>query len=472
MTPTEISLTRGRTRFFLAVAVVAVYATRLAASAGELLQGDGWFCLALGREITTSGLPRVDELTARGAGRAWIDVQWLAHVIWHELRELGGARLVLGSHLLLLSGALALAFDAARRTGASSRRVALAGLVALLVLMPHRLVRAQSFGVFCLVLVLWITIVDARRARGVLWWTLPVLVLWANLHGSVLVGAGLAGLAALVSASRVTGRARLKRIGLAAVIGLTPFVTPYSPRELLAYWAKMAADPGPFTEWDAPTFGTAPIHLVLAVVTLALLGWRARRVDMLQGVLLGACAILSLTGLRYGLLLGYAFAVFGPRLLDHVLPGDGNDPAVRAWPLALVASVVFIAGLAHGLSNVPAAMGLRYPREVLEEPMSEGLVFSSESHGDWLIDLRPDLRGRVLFGVRSELGTASEWGAVQDVLAGELSGLDRLGRDLGRPIRHVLLDRSEWPATEHALERAEGWRRVRQTEGVAVFERQ
>ncbi|MCU0673807.1 MAG: hypothetical protein MUE69_13525 [Myxococcota bacterium] len=426
----ERSLWRGRTRFFLAVAVVAVYATRLAASAGELLQGDGWFCLSLGREITTSGLPRVDELTALGAGRAWIDVQWLAHVIWHELRELGGAKLVIVSHVLLLTGALVLAFDAARRSGASSRRIALAGLVALLVLMPQRLVRAQSFGVLCLVLVLWIAIVDARRARGVLGWTLPVLVLWANLHGSVIVGAGLAGL-----------------------------------------WAKMAADPGPFTEWDAPTFGTAPIHLVLAIVTLALLVWRARRVDLLHGVLLGACAILSLTGLRYGLLLGYAFAVFGPRLLDHALPGDGNDPAVRAWPVALAAGLAFLAGLGHGVSNASDAVGLRYPREVLSAPMSDGLVFSSESHGDWLLDLRPDLRGRVLFGVRSELGTAAEWSAVQDVLAGELEGLDRLGRDLGRPIRHVVLDREEWSATERALERADAWVRVRRTDGAVVFSR-
>jgi len=434
----ERSFWRARTRFFLAVAVVAVYATRLAASAGELLQGDGWFCLSLGREISTSGLPRVDELTALGAGRAWIDVQWLAHVIWHELRELGGAKLVIVSHVLLLSGALVLAFDAARRSGASSRRIALAGLVALLVLMPQRLVRAQSFGVLCLVLVLWIAIVDARRARGVLGWTLPVLVLWANLHGSVIVGAGLAGLAALVSASRVTGRARLRRLGLAALIGLTPFATPYSPRELLAYWAKMAADPGPFTEWDAPTFGTA---------------------------------VLSLTGLRYGLLLGYAFAVFGPRLLDHALPGDGNDPAVRAWPVALAAGLSFLAGLGHGVSNVSEAVGLRYPREVLSAPMSDGLVFSSESHGDWLLDLRPDLRGRVLFGVRSELGTAAEWSAVQDVLAGELEGLDRLGRDLGGPIRHVVLDREEWSATERALERADDWILVRRTDGAVVFSR-
>lgn len=467
----ERTFWRARTRFFLAVAVVAVYATRLAASAGELLQGDGWFCLSLGREISTSGLPRVDELTALGAGRAWIDVQWLAHVIWHELRELGGAKLVIVSHVLLLSGALVLAFDAARRSGASSRRIALAGLVALLVLMPQRLVRAQSFGVLCLVLVLWIAIVDARRARGVLGWTLPVLVLWANLHGSVIVGAGLAGLAALVSASRVTGRARLRRLGLAALIGLTPFATPYSPRELLAYWAKMAADPGPFTEWDAPTFGTAPIHLVLAIVTLALLVWRARRVDLLHGVLLGACAVLSLTGLRYGLLLGYAFAVFGPRLLDHALPGDGNDPAVRAWPVALAAGLAFLAGLGHGVANVSEAVGLSYPREVLTAPMSDGLVFSSESHGDWLLDLRPDLRGRVLFGVRSELGTTSEWSAVQDVLAGALDGLDRLGRDLGGPIHHVVLDREEWSATERALERAEGWELVRRTDGAVVFSR-
>ncbi|MCB9612099.1 MAG: hypothetical protein H6722_06545 [Sandaracinus sp.] len=462
----------GRTRFFLAVAVVAVYATRLAASAGELLQGDGWFCLLLGREIADHGLPHEDTLTALGSGRSWIDVQWLAHSIWHALREIGGARLVLVSHVLLLCGALVLAFDAARRAGASSRRVALAGLVALLVLMPQRLVRAQSFGVLCLVLVLWIAIVDARRGRRTLAWTLPVLVLWANLHGSVLVGVGLAGLAALVSASRRTGRARLERLGLGVAIAVTPFATPYSPGELLAYWSKMAGDPGPFTEWDAPTFGTAPVHVVLAVATLALLVWRARKVDLLHGVLLGACAILSLTGLRYGLLLGYAFAVFGPSLLDVVLPGPGHDPSVRAWPLALAASLAFLAGLTHGMQHVPSTVGWRYPRAVLAAELRGGLVFSSESHGDWLLDQRPDLRGRVLFGVRSELGSAQEWSAVQDVLGGNLFGLDALGRDLGQPIRHVVVDREEWGATEHALEEAGGWTRVLRRDGVAVYSRE
>lgn len=468
----EVSLLRGRTRFFLAVAVVGVYATRLAASAGELLQGDGWFCLLLGREITTHGLPHHDALTALGAGRPWIDVQWLAHVIWHELRELGGAELVVTSHVLLLCGALVLAFDAARRSSASSRRVALAGLVALLVLMPQRLVRAQSFGVLCLVLVLWLAVVDRRRGRSTLWLVVPVLVLWANLHGSVLVGAGLAGLAALGSAMRRTGRGRLDRLALAAIVGLTPFATPYAPTELVAYWIKMVGNPGPFTEWDAPSFGTAPIHLALAIATLALLLWRGRRLDPLHAILLGACALLSLTGMRYGLLLGYAFAVFGPKLLDVVLPGDGDDPAIVAWPVALAVSLAFLAGLGHGLSALPAELDARHPSVVLlEEPFAGGVVFASESHGDWLLDQRSDLRGRVLFGVRSELGTADEWSAVQDVLGGDLEGLDVLALTVDDDIDHAVLDRYEWAATERALLASSDWRVRWQNDFVVVLGR-
>ncbi|MBX3250582.1 MAG: hypothetical protein KF901_25620 [Myxococcales bacterium] len=462
----------ARSSSFFVIVVVAVYAARLAASAGDLLQGDGWFNLLLGREILAHGLPREDALTALGLGRSWIDAQWLAHLAFHGLRELGGPRLVVTAHVLLLSGALALTLDAARLTGASPRRVALGGLIALLVLMPHRLVRAQSFGALALALVLWLIVADARRGRRRLWLALPVLVVWANLHGSVLVGAGLVGLAALASAARRTGRGRISRLLLAALVGLTVFVTPYGPAELVGYWVKMVGDPGPFTEWDRPTLGTAPIHLALAAATLALLAWRWRRLDARWVALLGVSVLLSLTGLRYGVLLGYAFATFGPSLLDAALPGDGHDPRLRVWPFALGGAALFAFALSHGLTTFGDTFDERYPPSVASQPFEGGLVFTSESHGDWLLDLRPDLRGRVLFGVRSELGDAEEWSAVQDVLAGSVGpGLAALEGRLARPIRHVVLDRDEWAAAERALARSPMWRARTATVGVAVFER-
>ena len=77
------------------------------------------------------------------------------------------------------------------------------------------MIRAQSFAYPLFALTLWLVVADSRapRLRARTWLVLPVLVLWANTHGSVLIGAAMV---ALYGAYRAVA---LRREGARTVLG-------------------------------------------------------------------------------------------------------------------------------------------------------------------------------------------------------------------------------------------------------------
>src|SRR4051795_1049396 len=80
---------------------------------------DGWMALVSGRWIAQHGLPTHDMLTVWTHGRRWIDQQWLAQLALYGLWRLGGLKLALLVHALLVMSGLVGAALIARRNGAS-----------------------------------------------------------------------------------------------------------------------------------------------------------------------------------------------------------------------------------------------------------------------------------------------------------------------------------------------------------------
>ena len=166
--------------------------------APSLVVGDTWLTLMAGREIVEHGLPHTEEITILGQGATWTDQQWLAQLVFYGAHELAGLRAVVVLDILLVLLALSLAAGAARSLGASSRSTFLIGLLAVLAGPWGWTIRAQSAALPLFAGVLWLLVDGYRngiRRRTLL--VLPLLVLWANLHGSVVLGAGLTVLLAL-----------------------------------------------------------------------------------------------------------------------------------------------------------------------------------------------------------------------------------------------------------------------------------
>src|SRR4051794_29695149 len=152
-----------------------------------LIVSDSFFVLEGGRFIAQHGLPHHDMLTVIPYGREWIDQQWLAHLLFYEVDRAGG--LIADAVLAALAGggAVGLLVGGLRMAGLAPIRTTVLGIVAIVELFPYASARAQVL-VLPLFVALFVLLDRARARPALAWWSLAILVVWANLHGSVVAG--------------------------------------------------------------------------------------------------------------------------------------------------------------------------------------------------------------------------------------------------------------------------------------------
>ena len=305
----------------LPIASVAAWIVLLALAMPVLLVQDSFLALVDGRLIARHGLPHTDTLTYWTLGRHWIDQQWGAHLLLYESVAHGGlvAGAVLG--VLLVGSALAIVAVTARVLGASPRSVALGATLPILAAPWLAQIRTQSFALVPFVVVYALLVLDARRPGRRVLLVLPVLVLWANLHGSVALGAGLV----LLHGIGLLLRPGLRRRGalLALAAPFTPLASPYG-LDLVGYYRLMLLHP-PLAhyvvEWQPPRVeGATALFFVSAFATAALWGARRRVLTRLERVLLPLLLLASMLAVRNAVWFELAVAVSAPRLLDAVWP--------------------------------------------------------------------------------------------------------------------------------------------------------
>src|SRR5918995_299450 len=181
----------------LLLAVYAVVVLRMVPL--ELVQ-DSWLTLVSGREVAENGIPRSDSLTVWTKGVSWIDQQWLAPLVFFGAHVLGGLKLVMLLHAAALVGALGMALASARSLGASVRSTWLVGAVCMLIAPWSLAMRAQSLAIPMFVALVWLLASDSRSPSRRVFLVLPLLVLWANIHGTVTLACALVALRGLTIA--------------------------------------------------------------------------------------------------------------------------------------------------------------------------------------------------------------------------------------------------------------------------------
>src|SRR5438477_94751 len=392
-----------------------------------------------------------DALTVWTHGHRWIDQQWLAQLSLYGLSRLGGVKLLLLVHALLVTSGLVGAALIARSRGATARSVTWIAIPVLIAYYPvASVMRPQSFAFPLFTATLWLVLADARRPSPRIFAALPLLVLWTNLHGSVLLGAmlvSLAGVLAIVQQRRPSGR------GLALLLApwACVFASPYA-LHLPAYYEKILVG-GDFkqfvTEWRPTTLtaNTAAVYL-LVLGGLWLLGQAGRGAPLLDQLAFALTAVLAFEAVRNTAWIGLVALAVLPPLVDR-LRGPVVEPARLNRILSvtiLVSLVISVAGVAAKptswfTSGFPAA-GAR-ATAVAAGP--EGNVFASSPFADWLLWSRPALTGRVAFDARFELLSRAQIQRIAEFQA-------RAGNWLStaRGYRVFVLD----PRTDHALEQA------------------
>ncbi len=436
----------------LLVIVLGAFAIVFVLSLHNQLVVDGWMAIVSGRWIAQHGLPSHDTLAVMTHGHRWTDEQWLAQLALYGLWRLGGVKLALFAHALLVTSGLAGAALYARTRGATARSVTWVAIPILIAYYPvASVMRPQSFAFPLFAAVLWLVLDDARHASRRVFLTLPLLVLWTNLHGSVVLGAmlvSLDGLVGMVQQRRPSGRG----LALLLVPWACVFASPYA-LHLPAYYEKILVG-GDFkkfvTEWAPTTLSiqTAAVYLVV-LGGLWLLGRAGRSAPLFDQLVFAITAVLAFDAVRNTAWIGLVALAVLPSLVDRLRGGAAEEPARLNRILSvtiLAALVIAVAGVAaKSTSWFTSGFPAKAARATSASAGPRGRVFASSPYADWLLWSRPELSGRVAYDARFELLSAAQIQRIARFQA-------RVGNWLAtaRGYRVFVLD----PRSDHALEQS------------------
>jgi len=418
-------------REWLSVVALSWFAAVLLLIGPGLLTQDSWLTFASGREVVRAGIPHSDSLAVITYGRHWVDQQWLAQVVYYGAARLGGVGAAFALQFVALLAAAGVAMLAARRRGGSLRAVAFTASVMLLAAPWGWDIRAQALAYLPFLLVLWLLLEHRSGPRPTVLLVVPLLVLWANLHGSVLVGAGLVLLWAIPLLVRPR---RLSRAGLSIAVALpvcaplSIFASPYGT-SLGGYYHRLLVKPpfaGLILEWKRTPFAfhTALFWVALAVVIAAGLFGR-RRFSAFELLALAALSVLAVDAVRNIVWFALAAAVVLPGALDDLVPALGRRrPGKYDAPFAY--AMIGLVGVfaAYSVVSFGERLDALWPRSVaarastLAARPAGARVYANERLADWLLWEEPPLQGRIAYDARVELLTRRQVDRIVDFQSG------------------------------------------------------
>jgi hypothetical protein len=434
-------------RALFIVAVCAVVILSLAGIPSHFSQ-DGWLALIAGRDIAAHGIPQHDFFTHIAYGVRWIDQQWLAQLLMYEIERVGGLQLLTVVYVLVTGAAFAGAVAAARRLGGEDLHVlALLPAGAFFYLATAVSIRTQGFAYPLFVATLWLLASEVRSPvrRLRVYCVFPLLVVWANLHGSVTMGVGLAvlyGLTRLLAGVRRSGLKGLRGAGAWAFIVISPLTllaTPYGTAIIHYYKVTLLnSDFGRLvSEWKPVSsipILAVPLFLLIAATVYTIvrgtLRARARgeatRTRLFDVVTLAALAVGAVTAVRNITWFGLAVMILLPAALTQLKSG-APAPLRRArinrlFALAMTAIAVLAAVFVLGrpdswfTSTYPTNAIPTLKRLIARDPRVK--VFADVRYADWLVWQDPKLfSGRIAYDTSLELLTPTQLVAIADPAA-------------------------------------------------------
>jgi hypothetical protein len=454
-----------------------VYAVFVLAGNHLLIDPDTMWQITIGRWILDhAAVPTTDVYSFTMRGQPWISTQWLAQVAYAEAYALAGwtGPVVLASICIAATFAL-LARDLARQLSETATLVLVAGALAPTV--PHLLARPHVLALP--VMVAWVggLIAAADRRGAPPFWLLPLMALWANLHGGFVLGLALVLPLALDAVLNAQGSQR-RSLGLGwAAFALAALAagcaTPYGWNSLLASRKILA-------------LGEAlPLIMEWRPVDFSHLG--SLEICLLSGFGLALYRGISLPPMRIVLLLGMlhmalsqtrsleTFALLVPLLLASPLAtqiggvGDDAKPAITPPRLLLAAiAVALLAGTIAWASLVrfqPHMRGSPVAAVTELKKLQLSRVFNDYDFGGYLIasGVAPFIDGRTeLYGEKF---------FVDHNAASGLMKPENLFRLLDEYDIEATLMRTESAATT-LLDHMDGWQKIYSDDIATIHLRQ
>jgi hypothetical protein len=372
---------------------------------------DYWWHISFGRLFDQWGaIPAANHVLYTMPPDAPSVVQpWFAQWFLFQLhRDLGLEAVLILRNMIAAGVFLTVCWVAIRRSRSPMMGAVATAAMALGV--SHGVVEARTYllvwPIFAGLVALGYSIREGRMP----WWLVPiwpaVTVLWANLHGSFVMPAVIAGGFAAAAA----GDGFLERdpdwkrkVGLWGLTALASLLATYgNPRgfDIYGYLYSVATNPtiqATVSEWQATTLTNppvlGPIVIVSMLVAVGLMVFRRDRIDPIDVVFLLGFGFIALKEARGILWWVVIWPIIVAPYLRELAPTDDEEPAFSV--VGLVAALLLVAGAI-----------IAQPFHVL--------------HADWVIALEPipvraedPYRGRV--PAETPVGPAqimSSWGYV------------------------------------------------------------
>jgi hypothetical protein len=445
-------------------APLALLAAVLLLELPQSINVDSWLALVTGRLVWDHGLPHHETLTAISHGIVWVDQQWLSQLGSYALYRAGGLALLGLVNVALLVSGLAVATIGARRLGAPFRSALILLPLCTLLVTPSREVRTQEFAIPLFAVLVYLLARDSRQPSRRVFWTLPILLLWANLHGTVTLGAMLVALHGAVAGFERrrellrTARAWLRPLTLILGAAVAILITPYGTSIIGYYRSTMVSGElrHVVTEWQPVTTSTTESVVLFLVLGLALwsFGRHPEKTTTWENLALLIVAASAIEVIRNALFLGVLAMLVVPVSLawgKDVARPAGNPRAVLINGLLAATAAALLAIAVIGNFTRPASQfefgsqraGVLAAVQTAVRQDPSLRIMADEHFGDWLLWRDPALSGRIGNDVRFEILTATQ-----------LSRLEAFFQELGpnwkraaRGYRLLVLDRQDDPGT-------------------------
>jgi hypothetical protein len=182
-----MTATLSTSRLFLAVLFIGLFGM----AARNVTDPDIWWHLRTGQYIAEhKSVPHTDPFSCTRAGQPWVAHEWLTEVLLYQIQHIAGW----GGLIVIFAAVLATTFFLLYLRCGPARYVAgISTLFGAWATAPVWGVRPQVLSL--LFTSLWLLLLERSESNSkLLWWTLPLTLLWVNLHAGFALGLTLSAL--------------------------------------------------------------------------------------------------------------------------------------------------------------------------------------------------------------------------------------------------------------------------------------
>lgn len=420
---------------------------------GSIGDSDVWWHLRTGDLIRTTGsVPSTDPFSWTAAGEPWQPNAWMSDVFFSWLRDAGGwtALSLYRSVGVILIGVLLR--HVLRQRGASAWTSVGAVFLGLLLMMPFITERPQVLGFMAFATMMIVLPAAAGGSRAAIISVGVLIAIWANLHGSFIIGVGVVGLVALGS-----GLAHRRWCSPTLVVILTvlaPLAHPYG----VGVYKQALSIPGVSTfieEWRAFDLTDVRDQLIGLFTVIALFGmWRGERWKSWDSSL----TMVALIALTAGAIRAAPFLLMWGAPFFALALSSLGIPRLRSWaaprfqPLGvglMIAGVVLVGSQLGQIAQTGSIDSEQVPVGQVDGVPTGCRLLNEYEFGGFIIDRRwPDLlvsqdgRNDVYGLERIEL--QESWLESDDITPLDEAGITCVLARPSRPLATALRSETSW----------------------------